>query len=237
MQRLDKIASRVKLQSILMTINCIIIGTIIISADRIEDVVYDATGVSIDVSKPVIYLYPEEKEEIQVKLDLDYDLTCTYPEYNLTNGWDVIADVDGTLTDKSGKEYNYLYWEAQTDKPFNFDTGFCIKGEETVEFLEWALEKQGLNDREANEFIVYWLPRMQENEYNVISFQKENYTESARLDINPKPDTEIRVYMAYYGVNEYKEIEEQYLDTPIRNGFTVVEWGGTELNLDKQLME
>ena len=41
--------------------------------------------------------------------------------------------------------------------------GFCVKGEDTAAFLEDALSKLGLNRKEANEFIVYWLPLMEQN--------------------------------------------------------------------------
>ena len=35
--------------------------------------------------------------------------------------------------------------------------------------------------------------------------------------------------MVYKPVNKYVDIEEQTLNTPERRGFTVVEWGGTEI--------
>ncbi len=177
--------------------------------------------------KPVIYLYPEKETEVSVKLTIDGDLTCTYPEYN--DGWSVMASPDGTLTDKSGKEYNYLYWEGETFAQYDFSKSFCVKGEDTAAFLENALEKLGLTRREANEFIVYWLPLMQDNPYNVISFQTDVYTDAAKLDITPAPDTLIRVFMAWYGADSYTELEAQKLDLPARNGFTVVEWGGTQV--------
>ena len=47
--------------------------------------------------KPVIYLYPEQEQDVSVRLDYDGKLTCTYPEYD--DGWDVTAAPDGTLTD------------------------------------------------------------------------------------------------------------------------------------------
>ena len=52
--------------------------------------------------KPVIYLYPETETAITVQLDLDGDLTCTYPAYG--EGWTVIASPDGTLTDSPGQQ-------------------------------------------------------------------------------------------------------------------------------------
>ena len=33
-------------------------------------------------AKPVIYLYPEEETEVNVKLEYDGELTCTYPAYD-----------------------------------------------------------------------------------------------------------------------------------------------------------
>ena len=176
--------------------------------------------------KPVIYLYPEQEQEVSVRLDYDGKLTCAYPAYD--DGWNVTAAPDGTLTDESGKEYNYLYWEGETDQEYDFSEGFCVAGEDTAKFLENALDRLGLTRREANEFIVYWLPRMEQNEYNLISFQSEVYTDHARLSIQPEPDTVIRVFMAYKPLDHYQEIPEQSLSTPDRSGFTVVEWGGSE---------
>ena len=177
--------------------------------------------------KPVIYLYPEQEQEVSVRLDYDGKLTCTYPAYD--DGWNVTAAQDGTITDESGQEYNYLYWEGDSNQEYDFSEGFCVAGENTAEFLEDALVRLGLTRREANEFIVYWLPRMEQNEYNLISFQSEAYTDHARLSIQPEPDTVIRVFMAYKPLDHYQEIPEQSLSAPERSGFTVVEWGGSEL--------
>lgn len=179
------------------------------------------------IDKPVIYLYPETQTQVSVELNLDGELTCTYPKYN--EGWQVTASPDGTLKDKDGKIYNYLYWEGESDTEYDFFEGFCVKGEDTAEFLETALFKLGLNRREANEFIVYWLPVMEQNEYNVIAFQNEKYTDSAELNVSPAPDTVIRVFMAFKASNEFVEIKEQTLTAPARKGFTLVEWGGSEI--------
>lgn len=176
--------------------------------------------------KPVIYLYPTEITDVSVKLELDGRFTCTYPEYG--NGWNVAAHPNGTLTDAAGMEYNYLYWEGITEGDYDFSEGFCIAGKDTDAFLEDALSQLGLTRREANEFIVYWLPMMQENAYNVISFQRDAYTDHARLDIAPSPDTLIRVFMAWYPSETPVDIPAQTLNTPERNGFCAVEWGGAQ---------
>ena len=178
--------------------------------------------------KPVIYLYPETPTEVSVKLTLDGKLTCTYPAYD--QGWDnFVAHPDGTLVFPDGKQYYCLYWEGIQNMECDFTEGFCVKGEDTAAFLEWALAAQGLTQREANEFIIYWLPRMEGNPYNVISFQTEAYTEGAVLEITPNPDSLLRVFMAWYPLDVAVEMEAQEFTAFDRVGFTVVEWGGCEL--------
>jgi hypothetical protein len=70
---------------------------------------------------------------------------------------------------------------------------------------------------------------MEQNPYNVISFQTEAYTSTAVLEVIPTPDSTIRIMMAYYPSDEAVEILPQHLETPVREGFTVVEWGGSRV--------
>ncbi len=203
----------------------------IASADNLGNDIAPGGG---GVLKPVVYLYPEENTVVNVELDLDFGLTCTYPDYNHGEGWkDLNVMPDGTII-KSGREYYCLYWEGDGFKNADFSKGFCVKGTETAQFLEKVLFEIGLNEREANEFIIYWLPVLQVNDYNIISFQGENYTDSAKLNISPKPDNLLRVFMSYKPCDEYVNIEPQTFEKIERNGFTVVEWGGGPAAYQKQ---
>ena len=177
--------------------------------------------------KPVIYLYPEAETDVTVRLDYAGDLTCTYPAYDCA--WRVAAAPDGTLTDESGQTYRYLYWEGVDNVQYDFSEGFCVPGSETAAFLEDALAQLGLTRAEANEFIIYWLPQMEQNAYNLISFQQETYTDSAKLTITPQPDTLLRVFMAWKPLTSAVEISPQPLTAPERTGFTAVEWGGAKV--------
>ena len=176
--------------------------------------------------KPVIYLYPETETEVSVKLDFNGQLTSTYPKYN--DEWSMVAQPDGTLTDPAtGREYYCLFWEGVSNVEYDMSAGFVVPGNETAAFLEDALAKLGLTDREANEFIIYWLPRMEGNPYNLIAFQTDSYTDNAVLDITPAPDTVLRVFMVWKPLEAPMEIPPQELTAPLRSGFTVVEWGGS----------
>lgn len=178
-------------------------------------------------AKPVLYLYPEEKMAVTVSLDYDGTLTSTWPAYQ--DGWRVTAEPNGTLTDADGNEYSYLFWEGKDSVNYDFSEGFCVAGEDTAAFLRETLSQIGLTPREYNEFIVYWLPRMQDNAYNLISFQSERYTDAARLTIAPAPDRLLRVFMAWKPLAAPREIAPQSFEPFAREGFTAVEWGGAEV--------
>ena len=177
--------------------------------------------------KPVIYLYSERPTEVTVKLDYDGTLTTAYPAYG--DGWQVTVEPDGTLTDAAGREYNYLYWEGVTAREYDFSRGFVVRGADTAPFLEDALARLGLTRREANEFIVYWLPRMEGNPWNLIAFPGADSPDGALLNVEPRPDTTIRVFMAWKSLDAPVELPPQELTAPDREGFTLVEWGGTEV--------
>ena len=181
-------------------------------------------------AKPVIYLYPQQETQVEVRLTLDGALTASYPDYG--EGWQVVARPDGTLTDPdTGREYYCLFWEGTSRAEYDLSSGFVVSGEDTAEFLEQTLERLGLNQREADEFIIYWLPRMEGNPYNLITFQTRAYTDAAALEVDPQPDTVIRVFMAWKPLEQPVEVEQQVLEpAPERKGFTLVEWGGTELH-------
>ena len=84
-----------------------------------------------------------------------------------------------------------------------------------------------MNNRETEEFIIYWLPKLEGNKYNYIRFETmEEINENMPLKVTPTPDTTIRVMMEFKALDVYIEIPEQQLKTPERKGFVVVEWGG-----------
>lgn len=182
------------------------------------------------VDKPIIYLYPTEQMQVSVKLLNEKNLTCSYPKYK--NGWFVEAEPNGRLKDLTSNRKLYsLYYESKSNIEFKVeDEGFVVKGEDTITFLEEKLSALGLTEIEAEEFIVYWLPKLEANKYNYIRFATtDEINENMPLEINPSPDTIIRVLMTFKGLDNPIEVQEQQLTTPERNGFVAVEWGGTEI--------
>ena len=196
--------------------------------------------------KPVIYLYDDrnlgtsykytEDNATTIRLELSNGMVkSSYPRLDpATSSWKVTAYEDGKLVDKDGKLYDYLFWDAQMRdvSKIDVDKGYSVKGEDTASFLEEKLSELGLNRREAEDFITYWLPRMEKNPYNTICFQTKSYTDWAKLTAEPAFDSTLRVFMAWYPTDEKETIKEQSLNTVKRGKRTLVEWGGIEVRVE-----
>ena len=180
------------------------------------------------LKKPNIYLYPLEEEKVRVSLEFNGKIITSYPKYN--DGWNVIAKKNGELKNlQDNRVYSYLFWEGLYNKNWDIKEGFLVKGTDTARFLQEKLEYMGLIPKEYNEFIVFWLPIMEKNKYNYISFINEEYSREIKLNVEPKPDKIIRVFMVFKGLDNEIKFNEQKLTKDERKGFTVVEWGGAEL--------
>jgi len=178
--------------------------------------------------KPIIYLYPEEETNITIKLGNPHLLTTTYPKYN--DSWNVTAYPDGTIK-YNNREYYSLFWEGKNHPAKIEEDGFIVEGKDTEKFLEEKLNILGLTDKEANEFIIYWLPKLENNKYNYIRFETlEEINNYMPLDINPKPETIIRVQMDYKLLDKKIKVKEQKLIKQERKGYSLIEWGGSQIS-------
>ena len=197
--------------------------------DAVIENVHSACRATEDMvlDKPVIYLYPETTTLVDIRLNFDGSLIKTIPLY--TNGWTVTAHPDGTIEAADGEEYPYLFWEGVPDRVLQITPEYCVRGRDTEAFLLDILPRMGLIESEYREFIEYWLPRMEGNAYNLISFETKDYEQMAPLTIAPEPDAMLRVFMRYRATDRFVELPAPEIKSFTRHGFTVVEWGGCEL--------
>ena len=176
-------------------------------------------------AKPVLYLYPTKKTKVEVSFQKPELLTTTYPKFD--KSWVVTASKNGDLYDAKGKYYYGLYWEEEGSTEVDFKEGFYVSKDNAIDFLEEKLTTIGLNARERNEFIMYWLPILEKNEHNLVYFEltkeREKYN---KLNISPKPDSLLRVAIHVKKVDGFTYIKEEKLETFKRKGFSAVEWGG-----------
>ena len=179
------------------------------------------------LKKPVIYLYPEEPMDIKVKLNIkDSKFSTIYPKFNEKNTWNVHAEPNGDII-LNNKKYPYLFWEAKSYKEQELNEGFIVTDENAEEFLEEKLKILGLNDKESTDFITFWLPVLLRNKLSLCTFQTEKFFKSFELNITPKPDSMIRIFLSIKKLDSPINIKEQKLRSVERTGFTVIEWGGS----------
>lgn len=177
------------------------------------------------IEKPVLYLYPTAPTEVTVTFAHPELLTTVYPEYR--DGWRMFVQNNGTMTEiGKTREYYALYWEERPTEPYEFTEGFYVD-KNYPEFLEEKLSELGLTDREANEFIMYWLPVLEKNGRNLVAFETTESREYAnKLQITPMPDSLLRISIHIKKVDSDPGLPEQKLPCFLRKGFTAVEWGG-----------
>jgi len=188
--------------------------------------------------KPVIYLYPRKKTDITITHVFKGRILSTYPKY--TNNWDITAFPNGQIYNKKDKRiYNYLFWEGEMsfpDEHYNYDSGFIVEKEKVIVFLQHKLEQIGLNNNEINDFISYWIPELSKQKYYFIHFRiNDNIDNTSFLKIEPNPETIIRVFMEYKGLDNIDNIikvKKQKLKNIKRKGYTIIEWGGAKINRD-----
>jgi hypothetical protein len=190
-----------------------------------------------EVDKPVIYLYSEEEVNAEVKFSCKGDLTFTYPVYDEV--WKVQVNSSGLKDAETGKQYPYLFWEAETnDLDFKFETtgitAAVINTDSVVNYLEKTLTIIGLNQSEQTDFITFWAPQMIEYEFVLVQFlMGDLYAEKiSTLQIAPEPESLLRVFMLWQPMASNKvpyELLPQKFEKFERKGFTAVEWGGAKL--------
>ena len=147
--------------------------------------------------KPVLYLYPEKDMDVKITFENEKALKTTYPKYN--KEWNVHVKSDGSITDNDGRGYYALYWDEANNLKEEFKTGFYVKSDDSIKFLEEKLNEIGLTEREAND----------------------------KLNIEPRPDSMLRMEIVIKKVNKKVNVKEQKIEHFDRVGFSVVEWGGT----------
>jgi hypothetical protein len=93
--------------------------------------------------------------------------------------------------------------------------------------MRTQLAEQGLNEKEASDFMAFWESKIPATPYVRLSWLGTPAMEKlAPLYVSPMPDTRIRIFLDMEGLDSNVSIAPQTLHSSTRRGFTVVEWGG-----------
>ena len=164
---------------------------------------------------------------LNIRYKNETNLLTTYPKYN--GAWNIDLKENGMFTvGDSDREYYALYYDEKSNFVCPFNEGFYVTKENAISFLEEKMDYIGYTNREVNEFIMYWLPILEQNEKSLVYFEQNDIRNiECPLEFSTNPDTLIRTIIHIKKVNEETKIKEQTLTHYERTGFVVTEWGGT----------
>ena len=187
---------------------------------RIQITIIDT---SVTVKKPNIYLYPQTTRNLSVALEfpLGGSVLQSIPLYS--GGWSVSVEPSG----KIDRQYDYLFYESKNPDAFQYTSGWIVSRDTLTSFFSNNLLLAGFSQREKNDFIEYWIPRLVEYLYYIIYPQlADEIGKIIHLKISEQPDNMLRLFYVIQGTNDSGKM----LPTPPipqfeRNGFVVTEWG------------
>jgi len=180
-----------------------------------------------ECGKPVIYLYPEQEMDVLVQVNPTGGFTKVEPNYP-EGGWLVKASTQSRLYNYADNTtYPYLFWEGHAQSYEKPEKGFVFAKSEVPTKMRELLYKTGLNEKETEDFMEFWQDKLMVKDYVFVTFiPKTFFDKMAPLTVEPVPDKVIRVFMDYTPLDTPIKVEPIKIFTPIRKGFTVVEWGG-----------
>lgn len=184
----------------------------------------------IEFDKPVIYLYPPEPMYVSVRLDIPGKITKSIPFYPY-EGWYVLAYPNGKINYQNHIYESLFYESSVSDIIPRKRTGFLIAKSNLANEMQNVLYRAGLSQKERNDFLDYWLPRLQAQPgpyffVRLLTHEEKNLSDT--VIITPKPDTFIEALFEFYSVANtfsYEPLQQPSIP-PERKGFTAVEWGG-----------
>ncbi|MCL2159075.1 MAG: hypothetical protein FWH48_06690 [Oscillospiraceae bacterium] len=187
-----------------------------------------------NVEKPNIYFYGTEGTQIAVSFERPDLLTNSIPDYG--DGWTITQGPNGAIYDAFGEAHGYLFYESIADTfTFNKTKGFALRGavteKERARDFRDILKLYGFNEAEICDFIEYWGSRLDLDKAYHMYPQTEKIDEAMPLVIAPTPDTVYRIWFGFAPASEDDLPPECPEIVPIvREGFTVIEWGGYVLD-------
>lgn len=173
-------------------------------------------------AKPNIYLYPEEKSDVAVSLEMSQGtwVFASYPEY--VDGWSVSVEPDGLIDGA----YDYLFYEAKLEGEFQRNKGWAVPQEEVISWFEKTLFEYGFNEREVDDFISYWAENLPwEPCYNIYPQLDEEISSAVGLVVDPMPASVLRLWFLLDGSETCSALTAPQIPVFSREGFTVTEWG------------
>lgn len=173
----------------------------------------------MQAAKPNIYLWPQETTEVSVTLGFPRGghLDVSDPPYD--GGWTVTATPDGWLDGSHG----FLFYEATVPPELQLSHGWVIGGDQIESELRGLLGEAGFIGREIDDFVDWWVPRLEPAPYYAVYPQQADAW--VTVQVEPEPDTVLRALWLIHPMPVARDLLDPVVEPVSRDGFTVTEWG------------
>lgn len=141
--------------------------------------------------KPNIYIYPEQKIELGLELffPIGGRILVSIPEYG--NGWNVSVDTTGLINNN----YSYLFYESTQPDIWQRNNGWVIKKTELESFFRANMTDYGFYGQEIEDYIEYWIPRLDKySYYSIFPQTKELINDAIEFSFSLEPDNILRLF-------------------------------------------
>ena len=173
------------------------------------------------VYKPNIYIYPNEQIDLSVKLSFPMGgkIVTSIPEYG--TGWNIVVDTSGLINNT----YSFLFYESTQPDVWQRNYGWIIQIDKLESFFRQNMTDYGFNEREINDFIEYWIPRLNDYPlYSIYPQTKSIIDDVIQLDFSKQPENILRLFYVIKGQNQLQEkLTEPTIDSFVRKGYFVTE--------------
>lgn len=182
----------------------------------------DSTSTGPLVRKPNIYIYPESSINLSISIKFPNGgrVIKAIPSYN--NGWDITVDKSG----KIDSNYDYLFYECTAPDLYQYKKGWRVGHDSLTAFFRINLKRTGFTEKEIQDFVEYWIPKLKSDEYIIYPQYSEDLKNIVVLKFSEEPDNLIRLFYIIQGsMGLDKELLLPDIPEFDRSGFHVAEWG------------
>lgn len=190
---------------------------------------YEKVPKDVNAYKPNIYFYSEQDKDISVSFDNPELLTNSIPHYE--NSWNFTLQNNIIVCDDG--QYSYLFYESVTDPvQFNYESAFVISRENRAETFRNILTEYNFTKQEIDDFIDFWVDKLDSDKIYLMFAQNTEMVDQAMpVNVNPVPESINRIWFAFTTVQMADILNPDFnldpvIEPIVRNGYTMVEWGG-----------
>jgi hypothetical protein len=173
--------------------------------------------------KPNIYIYPNEQSDLSVKLSFPKGgwVVASEPEYG--TGWNFNVDTAGLINNT----YSFLFYESTQPDVWQINFGWILQTDSLELFFRQNMAEYGFKGSEIDDFIEYWIPRLDDYLFYLIYPQTKSIIDDViQLDFSKQPENILRLFYVIKGQNQLQDkLTVPTIESFKREGYFVTEWG------------